>query len=82
MKFEKVYQVEFMNYTNHMKDTVCKNINLSEGKYNLKHVHVGTEPFLVTESQLNFYSQYGGGFRSLNFIGVISVPFDVDFVEV
>ena len=67
---EKVYAVEFMEYTNCMKDTVSDgNENIGETKY----ITIGKEPFLVRESELNKYRKYGNGFRSITFVGNISI---------
>lgn len=79
MRTEKVYAVEFMSYTNSMKNTVSDKSNFKSGK--VTYLDVGVDPFLITESQMEFYSKFGGGFRSLNFVGNISVPFDIDFGE-
>ena len=79
MRTEKVYAVEFMSYTNSMENTVSDKSNCKSGK--ITYLDVGVEPFLITESQMEFYSKFGGGFRSLSFVGNISVPFDIDFGE-
>ena len=62
---EKVYKVEFMEYTNCMKDVVSNNKGIGISRF----VNVGKEPFLVAESELDKYREYGGGFRSLTFVG-------------
>lgn len=64
MKKEKVYRVEFMEYGNYSKDSVWdaerKNfIELKEG------------PFLIRESDLDMYKEYGNGFKELVFVGYI-----------
>ena len=65
---EKVYEVEFMRYTNCMKDTVSDGEKeLGKGKY----LHVGREPFLIKESDFPKYMKYGGGFRIVRFVGNI-----------
>lgn len=62
---EKIYEVEFINYT-------------TEGKYavkgfdehgNQKNVHVGEEPFLIRESEFEKYRKWGNGFRVIRFVG-------------
>ncbi len=67
---EKVYEVEFMNYTNCMKDTVRTDDEekyLNEGKY----LKVGQNPFLIKESEFDKYMKYGNGFRIVKFVGNI-----------
>ena len=63
---EKVYEVEFMKYTNCMNDTVCDN-NEELGKE--KYIHVGREPFLIKESEFDKYKKFGNGFRIVRFVG-------------
>lgn len=65
-RMEKVYSVEFMNYTNCMKDTVSNGV---EEIKDIKYLKIGKEPFLVAESDLDKYREYGGGFRSITFVG-------------
>ena len=65
---EKVYEIEFMQYTNCMKVTVCdEEKELGKGQY----LHVGREPFLIKESDFPKYQKYGGGFRIVRFVGNI-----------
>ena len=67
-KMEKVYKVEFMEYTNYSRDTVCdESKKIGHGQY----LHVGKEPFLVKESDLEKYKNYGGGYRSVVFVGYL-----------
>lgn len=65
---EKVYKVEFMEYTNCMRDTVS-NQEMEIG--NRKYLTVGKEPFLVKESELDKYRAWGNGFRHIEFVGNI-----------
>lgn len=65
---EKVYEVEFMQYTNCSRDTVCNN---AESIKDSKYINVGKEPFLVRESELEKYREYGNGFRTVKFVGNI-----------
>lgn len=67
---EKVYEVEFMEYTNCMKDTICNN-NKEIG--DMRYINVGKEPFLVRESELEKYMAWGKGFRVIRFVGNIIV---------
>ena len=65
---EKVYEVEFMQYTNCMNDIVSDGEKeLGKGKY----LYVGREPFLIKESDFSKYMKYGGGFRIVRFVGNI-----------
>ena len=73
-KFEKVYSVEFMEYTNAMKDTVSD----WDGSFSTRdkehdYLETGREPFLVRESEFEKYSKYGRGFRHAAFVGRIVV---------
>lgn len=67
---EKIYEVEFMQYTNCMRDTVC---NDAKEIKDMKYLHVGKEPFLIKESEFDRYMKYGGGFRIVKFVGNIEV---------
>lgn len=67
---EKVYEVEFMKYTNCMNDTVSDG-NTEIGK--TKYINVGKEPFLIKESDFDKYMKYGGGFRIVRFVGNIEL---------
>lgn len=67
---EKAYEVVFMEYTDGMRDTVC---NPKKEIGDRKYIIVGHEPFLVKESELEKYSAWGGGFRSIRFVGNIVV---------
>lgn len=63
---EKVYKVEFMQYTNCLKDTVSDgNKDFDERKY----LKIGINPIIIRESDLSKYMKYGNGFRSVEFIG-------------
>lgn len=68
---EKVYAVEFMTYTNCMRDAVhCEENStyLSIDKPN--------SPLLVLESKLDKYRKYGGGFKSITYVGSMIIPDD------
>ena len=67
---EKVYEVEFMEYTNCMRDTVC---NKYKENGDMRYITVGKEPFLVRESELEKYMAWGGGFRIIRFVGNIII---------
>lgn len=74
MSLEKVYSVVFMRYTNSLQDTVSDWDGVSDNWSHVHYLKVTSEPFLLTESQLKEYVSYGGGFRSINFVGYIPVP--------
>lgn len=65
-KLEKIYAVEFMNYTNYSHDTVCDE---STGIY----LGVTKNPFLVRESDLPKYQKYGEGYREIKYVGNMEV---------
>lgn len=65
LKIEKLYEVEFMNYTNYMKDTVSNN----DGDY----INTECEPFIIRESEFDKYMKYGNGFRTVKFVGNIII---------
>lgn len=67
---EKIYKVEFMKYTNISKDTVN---NQAKEIKDEKYLKVGKEPFLVRESELDNYRDWGGGFRYIKFVGNIDI---------
>ena len=67
---EKVYEVEFMEYTNSMRDTICNKYKEID---DMKYITVGKEPFLIRESELEKYMAWGGGFRIIRFVGNIII---------
>lgn len=75
MKLEKVYAVEFMEYTNCLNDTVSDWDGESpfEIGNNTNYINVGRNNFLVRESELEFYRKFGQGFKSITFIGNMRV---------
>lgn len=57
---KKVYEVEFMQYTNCLRDTVSDGGEIGKTKY----IHVGNEPFLIKEAGImnmfkNFLKRIG-----------------------
>lgn len=67
---EKIYKVEFMQYTNVLKDTVSNQTKEVKDK---KYLRIGKEPFLIRESELDNYKNWGGGFRYIEFVGNIEL---------
>jgi len=71
---EKVYRVEFMRYTNYSKEVVddAKDPAIALiGETN--YLHIGEGPFLVLEKDLEYYRQFGGGFRVIEYVGVMDL---------
>jgi hypothetical protein len=62
----RVYSVTFNSYTNASNNTVSNNSKEPGAE---KYITVGKEPFLVTEDQIETMCQYGGGIKTLIFVG-------------
>lgn len=77
-KAEKIYAVEFMDYTNWEKVCVSSNPGHTDAQY----LNVGKETCLVRESDLPIFQKYGHGFRSITCVGVLHVPEYVDTITV
>lgn len=60
----KIYEIEFLEYTNWLKDTVSDGNGLDS-----KYIKVGKEPFLIKETDFDKYMKFGGGFRVVKFVG-------------
>jgi hypothetical protein len=60
---EKLYAVEFIHYTNCMKDVV----HSEELDIYLKIVGGGT--FIVPEKYLDYFKKFGDGYKSINLVG-------------
>lgn len=65
---EKVYEVEFMEYTNCFRNTVSDN-NEDIGKR--EYLDVGVYPTIIKESDLQKYMKYGNGYKAIKFVGYI-----------
>ena len=73
-KLEKVYAVEFMQYTNCLNDTVCDwDGSYSTSLKNHHYLDVGKEVVLIKESDLEKYRKYGQGYRNCEFVGNIII---------
>ena len=71
---EKVYAVEFMSYTNYLKDTVSDWDGISSFTGNEKYLNVkGPHQFLVKEADLEKYRKYGQGYNKITFVGWMDV---------
>lgn len=64
--FEKLYEVEFLQYHDLNKSIVHKDV---EGDTFGIYLEISDEPFIVRESELKYYSGFGHGFRSIKFVG-------------
>lgn len=68
----KVYSVEFFNYTDCLKDTV------SDAE-NIQYLHIPREGcFLIPEYDLKKYAKFGGGYRTVEYVGCMYIPSVVD----
>jgi hypothetical protein len=71
----KIYSVEFIQHTNYMQDTVCN-------KETKEYLHLPEHaPLLVPEFQLDMYSGYGGGFKSINLVGYMDIDERRDYFD-
>lgn len=70
---EKIYFVEFMTYTNCMKDTVSNWDGKGDpfGK-DIKYLDVGHN-FLIKESEIEKYKKFGQGYRNIKFVGELMI---------
>ena len=67
---KKVYAVEFNQYTNCMCNTVSDDGDLASTRY-VDMPEYGS--FLIFEDQIEFYKQFGQGFKQLTYVGEIEV---------
>lgn len=70
MESTKIYKVEFVEYTNALRDTVSNGNDLG----NYKYIKVSKEGFLVREEHLNYISQYGKGIKNAILVGELFEP--------
>ena len=70
---EKVYAVEFMTYTNCMRDAVY-----CEENSTYLSIDRTNAPLLVKESDLPKYQKYGGGFKNLHYVGSMVIEGEGD----
>lgn len=73
-KLEKIYMVEFMEYSNYARDKV----STYDDSYpydisKIEYLKIGKEPFLIRESEIEKYRKFGNGYRNLKFIGCIEI---------
>ena len=62
---KKVYRVEFMKYTDYGKTRVASNTQA------LDYIDTYKGDLLIFEDEIERYQGYGGGIKSLNFVGYI-----------
>lgn len=70
MKYEKIYEVKFLKYTNVMENSVSD--HPGSGRVDCMYLDT-SEPFLVRESELDLYRHFGGGYRSTKFVGMLPI---------
>ena len=66
---EKIYKVEFMKYANYCRDKVT-NGETEIGK--IEYLNVPS-PFLIKEYEIESYKKWGGGYKSLEFVGYLNI---------
>jgi len=60
----KIYEIEFMDYTNGLRNCVHSE------KFN-KYIDTDKQGFVAKESDLDYLKEFGNGFRTLRFIGTM-----------
>lgn len=73
---EKIYAVEFMEYTDVLNTTVSnatKDGEVFSDLGSIEYINIGHDPFLVPERRLDIYRKYGKGFRSIRFVGNMEI---------
>lgn len=72
---EKVYKVEFIEYTNCLNDTVSDWNGHGLPKLDeINYLHVGNNGFLVRERDLEKYRKFGKGYRNISLVGIMEFP--------
>ena len=64
---EKIYSVEFLNYCSYTKSTVSNN----DDDISTRYIDTKPEPFLIRESEIEYWKSFGGGFKTLTYVGVL-----------
>ena len=65
----KLYKVEFLKYTNSMRDTVAHNT--------IKGLYLDVKNgLIVKECDLELIQKYGGGIKKMEFVGELYEPND------
>ena len=73
-KLEKVYSVEFMDYTDSLKDHVCDYSTIQHQYPDM--LKVTRDPFLIKESDLMKFNKFGNGYRNIKLVGVMYIDDD------
>ena len=70
-EFELLYEVKFNRYTNCIEDTVSDWDGVGD-VFGAKVHYISTPtPFIIKESDIDYYRKFGGGFKSLRFAGYL-----------
>ena len=70
-KYELLYDVEFNRYTNCMEDTVSNWDGVGDAlNLDIEYISV-PKPFIIKESDIDYYRKFGGGFKYLKFVGYL-----------
>ena len=70
---EKIYAVEFISYTNCLKNTVSDWDGKGIPKVGEQEYLTVGHNFLVRESELEKYRKFGQGYRSITFVGELLI---------
>lgn len=68
----KLYKVEFLKYTNMLKDTVSNTPD--EYRITGKEKYIDAVDLIVKENDLDYYRQFGGGIKNITFVGYLGEP--------
>lgn len=64
----KLYSITFNSYTNCLDDTVSDgNKDVAKTKY-----EDVPSPFIITENTISYYQKFGGGIKTLIFVGYLN----------
>ena len=69
---KKVYKIEFIQYTNGLRNNVSDGGVLGSTKY------VNTEDLLIFEDEIEYYRQFGKGIQELIFVDEMIVEDDTN----
>lgn len=67
----RIYEIEFMQYTNSMKDTV-EIYDKDRKYYSLPKKHEGK--ILIEEKDIYKWQSYGYGIKTMRYIGELHIP--------
>lgn len=70
----KLYSIEFLEYSDVLKKSVS---DMDGNSLHLGDIHyIDADRLIVKESDLPYYQRFGGGFKSIHFVGYLGVPED------